>query len=259
MARQLLIYGLSATGSIILNRLFEKVTVMSISAITSSSKIQTDYMKLLVTELQNQNPLEPMDNNEMASQLTQFSQLQQLESMNTNFADLLNASKLNYANSLLGKEVSYYETDALTGEIEMRSSMVSEVFADIDSESFLLIDRYALGLEHISNSLSGQKVSYFQEDETGKLRVKAGIINSVHSNAEDGYFMIIDGQKIALKDVILDSLLGTKVSFHTTNELTGAVENKSCAIMNIFKDVNGNDVFEVGQYLKLQDVISVKG
>ncbi len=48
---------------------------MSTSAVTSSSKIQTDYMKLLVTQLQNQNPLEPLDNNEMASQLAQFSQL----------------------------------------------------------------------------------------------------------------------------------------------------------------------------------------
>jgi len=55
----------------------------------SASSIQADYMKLLVTQLQNQNPLEPLDNNEMASQLAQFSQLQQLESMNSNFESFL--------------------------------------------------------------------------------------------------------------------------------------------------------------------------
>jgi flagellar basal-body rod modification protein FlgD len=231
---------------------------MSIAGVASSSNIQLDYMKLLVTELRNQNPLEPMDNNQMASQLSQFSQLQQLESMNTNFADLLNASKLNYANSLLGKKVSYYEVDALSGEAEMRLSAVDEVFADIDGESFLLVDRYALGLEDISNSLIGQQISYFQEDEYGRLQVKAGIINNFHSNAEEGNFMLIDGQKVALDDVVLNSLLGTKVSFQTTNELTGAVENKSSTINDVYF-ADGNDIFVVGQYLRLQDVISVKG
>ncbi len=232
---------------------------MSPSAITSSNKIQMDYIKLLVAELKNQNPLEPMDNNEMASQLAQFSQLQQLESMNTNFADLLNASKLNYANSLLGKEVSYYETDALSGERELRSSVVGEIFADIDGESSLLIDRYSLGLEHISDSLTGQQVSYFQKDKSGNLQIRDGVINSIHSNVEEGTFMIIDGKKIAARDVELDSLLDTKVSFYITNDLTGAIENKSCTINEIYKNTEGNTVFVVGQYLSLQDVISVKG
>jgi len=61
----------------------------STSAIGTASDIQMDYMKLLITQLQNQNPLEPLNNNEMASQLAQFSQLQQLESMNSTFAQVL--------------------------------------------------------------------------------------------------------------------------------------------------------------------------
>ena len=77
----------------------------SSSAINSASNIQMDYMKLLITQLQNQNPLEPMDNNQMASQLAQFSQLQQLESMNSNFANVLSSTERNYANSLIGKEI----------------------------------------------------------------------------------------------------------------------------------------------------------
>ena len=70
----------------------------SSSIINTASNIQMDYMKLLVTQLQNQNPLEPMDNNQMASQLAQFSQLQQLESMNSNFANVLSTTERNYAN-----------------------------------------------------------------------------------------------------------------------------------------------------------------
>ncbi|MHC4424212.1 MAG: flagellar hook capping FlgD N-terminal domain-containing protein, partial [Planctomycetota bacterium] len=49
-----------------------------VSSTASASDIQMDYMKLLITQLQNQNPLEPLSNNEMASQLAQFSSLQQL-------------------------------------------------------------------------------------------------------------------------------------------------------------------------------------
>ena len=77
----------------------------SSSAINSASDIQMNYMKLLITQLQNQNPLEPMDNNDMASQLAQFSQLQQLETMNSSFADVLSATEQNYANSLIGKDI----------------------------------------------------------------------------------------------------------------------------------------------------------
>ena len=80
---------------------------MSVSAAASASKIQMDYMRLLVTQLQNQNPLEPMDNQEMASQLAQFSQLEQLESMNSSFAEVLDTTQRNYATSLIGKEVSF--------------------------------------------------------------------------------------------------------------------------------------------------------
>ena len=66
-------------------------------ALSGSSDIKMDYMKLLVAELQNQNPLEPMDNNEMASQLSQFSMLEQMESMNSNFAKTLESIEHDHA------------------------------------------------------------------------------------------------------------------------------------------------------------------
>lgn len=42
----------------------------------------TDFMNLLVTQLKNQDPLNPMDNQQFAVQLAQFSQLEQLVSIN---------------------------------------------------------------------------------------------------------------------------------------------------------------------------------
>ncbi|KPK45172.1 MAG: hypothetical protein AMJ65_00770 [Phycisphaerae bacterium SG8_4] len=98
----------------------------SVSQIKSASDIQMDYMKLLVTELQNQNPLEPLDNNQMASQLAQFSQLQQLESMDSSFANILAVTERTYANSLIGREVSFM-AETQSGTREPATGTVDEV------------------------------------------------------------------------------------------------------------------------------------
>ena len=121
---------------------------MDTAALTSSSKIQMDYMKLLVTQLKNQNPLEPLDNNEMAAQLTQFSQLQQLESMNSSFTQVLETANRNYATSLIGKEVSFVE-ETESGAANIVSAVVGKVYNDVDGQIVLLAGNHTIGLEDI--------------------------------------------------------------------------------------------------------------
>jgi len=111
---------------------------MSTTAIASASNIQMNYMKLLVTQLQNQNPLDPLDNNEMASQLAQFSQLAQLESMNSSFAKVLETFERSYANSLLGKSITFYSMNEMTGELERKVGTVDSVFNDPKTGESLL-------------------------------------------------------------------------------------------------------------------------
>jgi flagellar basal-body rod modification protein FlgD len=115
------------------------------SSISSASEIQMDYMNLLITQLQNQNPLEPLDNNEMATQLAQFSQLAQIENMNTNFEEVLTATERTYANSLIGKEVSFL-TKGGDGAMEVASGTVEQVVNDYEDEVVLVIGDYVLGL-----------------------------------------------------------------------------------------------------------------
>lgn len=121
---------------------------MSVSAIGSSSKIQMDYMRLLVTQLQNQNPLEPMDNSEMAAQLAQFSQLAQLESMNSNFAEVLDTTRRNYAASLIGKEVSFVG-ETVSGETDVISGVVEQIFNNVEGEIVLSTGNHTLGLSDV--------------------------------------------------------------------------------------------------------------
>lgn len=103
--------------------------------VSSASTIQMDYINLLVTQLQNQNPLEPLDNNDMASQLAQFSQLQQLELVNSNlngvtgnFSDALAGANRNYATSLLGKTVTFFTEESGTGQLKQMEGVVESVF-----------------------------------------------------------------------------------------------------------------------------------
>jgi flagellar hook assembly protein FlgD len=128
---------------------FEKLRENEVmTQVTSAGDIQADYMRLLVTQLQNQNPLEPLDNNEMASQLAQFSQLQQLESMNSSFAKVLAATERTYANSLIGREVSFIsQTD--TGTADIASGIVEQVINTVDDEIMLVASDQTVALQDV--------------------------------------------------------------------------------------------------------------
>jgi flagellar basal-body rod modification protein FlgD len=117
------------------------------SAVSSASDIQMDYMKLLVTQLQNQDPLEPMDNNQMASQLTSLSSLSQLESMNSSFSKVLTATQWSYANSLLGKEVSF--TDSANSTTGISSGVVSQVSTGTDGKLTLTVGTQTVALDSV--------------------------------------------------------------------------------------------------------------
>lgn len=114
--------------------------------INSASSIQMDYMKLLVTQLQNQNPLEPLDNKDMAAQLAQFSQLQQMETLNSSFGQVLESVQRGYASSLIGKEVSFEgtaedgSTETMTGTVEKVSIDGDDIILSVGEEEVNLSD-----------------------------------------------------------------------------------------------------------------------
>ena len=119
----------------------------SVSEVTSASDLQMDYMQLLVTQLQYQNPLEPMDNNQMATQLAQFSQLQQLENVNTSFSEALATANRSYANSLIGKTVSFMGSGSQDGEIS--NAVVNQVFNDVEGDIVLMAGNEQISLGDI--------------------------------------------------------------------------------------------------------------
>ena len=115
---------------------------MAIS-VQGSDQLKLDYLNLLVTQLRYQNPLEPMDNAEMTSQLAQISQLDQLESANETFAKVLAATEGRYASSLLGKEVVFVpegETGAVAGRVSSVQRMGSDLLLVVGDHAVALSD-----------------------------------------------------------------------------------------------------------------------
>ncbi|MBI5067661.1 MAG: flagellar hook assembly protein FlgD [Deltaproteobacteria bacterium] len=69
-----------------------------------------DFLRLLLTQMQNQDPLSPVDNKEMLAQLAQFSSLEQMQGVSDRLDTLLLAqSSTNQlaTTSLVGRSVSY--------------------------------------------------------------------------------------------------------------------------------------------------------
>ena len=64
-----------------------------------------DFLKLFLTQLNYQDPLEPVDNREFLTQLAEFSSLQIANSNSKSMESLLDVSSVNQSVSLLGKEV----------------------------------------------------------------------------------------------------------------------------------------------------------
>lgn len=92
---------------------------MDVSALSSFNNIDVaadskqtlgkeDFLKLLITQLSNQDPLSPLDSTEFTAQLAQFGTLEELNNINTTLSDILGAqqSVQNAAvPNLIGKEV----------------------------------------------------------------------------------------------------------------------------------------------------------
>ncbi len=74
---------------------------------------QNDFLKLMIAQLQAQNPLEPGNSNEYINELAQMTQMEQM----TNMA---NANELSSAVSMIGHKVSYNGTkgELVTGSVE---------------------------------------------------------------------------------------------------------------------------------------------
>ena len=76
-----------------------------------------DFLKLLVTQLSNQDPTSPMENTEFISQMAQFSSLEQMTNMNGEFTKLNSMLTSSNAVGTIGKTVDINLGDTQTSGV----------------------------------------------------------------------------------------------------------------------------------------------
>ncbi|MCL2102565.1 MAG: hypothetical protein FWH25_00845 [Syntrophorhabdaceae bacterium] len=118
----------------------------------SAQGLQHQFLSLLVTQLQNQDPLEPMDSVNFTSQLAQFSSLEQLTQLNSGFQALIaaqNSMQNAYLANLIGKEVFYESSASMFGPTEMLQGIVTGISYDSDGTRFIINGDKKVGIGEI--------------------------------------------------------------------------------------------------------------
>lgn len=102
---------------------------------TASSGTMVDYqsfLKLLVAEMKNQDPTSPMESTDYVAQLATFSQVEQSVQMNTKLDNILQASVLAQAGSLIGKTVTSAD-GSMTGTVKEVKLYSDGIIAVLDN------------------------------------------------------------------------------------------------------------------------------
>lgn len=115
---------------------------------------QKAFLKLMITQLENQDPLSPQENTEFIAQLAQFSSVESLDRLNNNFDSFTQnfvANQALQASSLVGRSVSVATDQArleagrsVTALIEVPAS-TDDVNIDVFDSAGSLVDQIPLG------------------------------------------------------------------------------------------------------------------
>ena len=135
--------------------LFEKLglTKQNETQKANSDKLgQSDFLKLMTTQLQNQDPFAPMDNGDFIAQMAQFSTVTGIEEMNSSLGRLVeefDQARIATASNLLGHSVLVPgnigrpdENGELYGVLDLPEATISTelVYRDADTNSELFRD-----------------------------------------------------------------------------------------------------------------------
>ncbi|WP_426237255.1 flagellar hook assembly protein FlgD [Pararhizobium sp. DWP1-1-3] len=108
---------------------------------TDKAKASLNYdsfLKLLVAQMKNQDPTQPMDSTQQIAQLATFSQVEQTIKTNTNLESLLQRTSLSEANAVIGKTVT--SADGKTTGVVKEVKLYSDgIIAVLDNKKELVI------------------------------------------------------------------------------------------------------------------------
>jgi len=103
---------------------------------STKNQLQTDdFIKMMLTQLQNQDPLEPAKNQEILAQMSQIGQLQTATQLQDTLKGLTLQNQLGSAGNLIGKLVQGLDenNDNVVGLVDSVRVENNQVFLELDS------------------------------------------------------------------------------------------------------------------------------
>ena len=127
------------------------MSTSSTSSLRSEISME-NFLTLFVTQLQNQNPLDPTDNTEFMSQLAQFSTLEQEQQQTEYLSDIssigsasLQLDQISLASTFIGKTIKYSDSSDSSKTL---SGVVEGVKLEEDGTVSFLIDGESVSISN---------------------------------------------------------------------------------------------------------------
>jgi flagellar basal-body rod modification protein FlgD len=102
-----------------------------------------DFIKMMVTQLQNQDPLEPAKNSELLGQMSQIGQLQSATALQDSLKSMVLQNSLGSAGNLIGKMVQGMDAnnETIGGQVTSVRVEDNKVFLELDNGQNLELGR----------------------------------------------------------------------------------------------------------------------
>ncbi|GAB6054628.1 flagellar hook assembly protein FlgD [Magnetospira thiophila] len=192
----------------------------------SKAKLAEDldsFLNLLVTQLKNQDPLDPMDANEFTSQLVQFAQVEQQIQQNANLEDILKAQQLNNMGSVVSYIGKYAEVVSDQMPVENGAGKMSYTLFENAKQSQITVRNDAGTVVYYAQGETDAGTHYFEWDgkdaqgnqyPDGVYQVTVSPVNSADDPVEVGYtsFGRVTGVRTADGEAYLELSSGYYVS-----------------------------------------------
>ena len=102
-----------------------------------------DFIKMMITQLQNQDPLEPAKNQDLLAQMSQIGQLQSSTSLQESLKGMVLQNQIGSASALIGKTVQGLDgqDDPVTGLVNSVKVGADGVSLELDNGKSLMLSR----------------------------------------------------------------------------------------------------------------------
>lgn len=126
---------------------------------------KNDFLKILMTQLQNQDPLNPMDDREFISQMATFSSLEQMMAMTQSIEHLVDNQMISPVikySHMIGQEVTYEKYNEETGRVE---SIETSTVVSVTQKDGWAILKLANGEKVIADAILETRIPDGEEEE----------------------------------------------------------------------------------------------